>query len=203
MKQTQVTKKYYDKHAALWTQRKTNSFHHQKQFEQFANRLPKNTSVLDIGCAGGIHVPLFLGIGRHLRYTGIDISNSFLKIARSRYPQLKFLQANILDETSLPKKKFGAFWAGAVLMHIPYADWSRMFTNIEQHMKPDALGYLSLPTVHPSGPRANNDSRHFTIFDAKTQRQELKKRGWTIEKSGTIDGTTEKAAWKWYLVQLP
>ena len=203
MKSPANTKKYYDKNAHLWYERKTNSFHHQKSFAFFAAQLPKNTTVLDIGCAAGIHVPLFLGIGRHLKYTGIDISNSFLKVARARYPQLTFLQADILDETSLPPKKFGAFWAGAVLMHIPYEDWEHMFTNIEQHMKPAALGFITLPMTHPSGERAHEDPRHFTILTAKEQRQEIQKRGWSIIKSGTIDGTNVKAVWKWYIVTLP
>lgn len=148
-------------------------------------------------------MPLFLGIGRHLKYIGIDISNSFLKVARTRYPQLTFLQADILDGASLPKQRFDAFWAGAVLMHIPYEHWPDMFLNIEQRMKKGARGYLTLPTTHPSGDRAKDDARHFTILDAKTQRKELQQRGWKIIKSGTINGTSVQAAWKWYLVSLP
>lgn len=203
MKQTAQTKKYYDQKASLWSSRKTNSFHHQKQFEFFVSQLPERARILDIGCASGIHVPLFLGIGRHLKYHGIDISNSFLKIARSRYPQLTFEQANVLDRTSLPQKKFGGFWAGAVLMHIPLEDWPTMFKNIESIMKPGAIGYITLPVAHPSGPNVKDDPRHFTLLNVHEQKAQLRARSWDILKSGTLDGTSTKAVWRWYVVQLP
>lgn len=203
MQSDRQTKRYYDTHAATWAGRKTNSFHHQKQFEQFIAYLPDKAAVLDIGCAAGIHVPLFLGIGRHLRYHGIDISRSFLKLAQRRYPQLTFDQADILDERTLPKQRFHGFWAGAVLMHIPLEHWPHLFENIERITRPGAIGYLTLPVAHPSGPHAQEDPRHFTLLDAKEQRKWLRSRRWQILKSGTIDGFTTEAVWRWYIVQLP
>lgn len=197
------TKSYYDKKAGLWMARKTDSFHHEKQFTAFAALLHKGDTVIDIGCAGGIHVPLFLGIGRHLKYLGVDISQSFLKVAQRRYPQLTFLQADIADRTTLPKKKFSGFIAAAVLMHVPLDAWDTMFENIEHITKSGAIGYISLPVAHPSGRQAAEDPRHFTLLDNKAQRAQLTKRGWKILKSGSIDGTTTPGVWRWYIVQLP
>jgi trans-aconitate methyltransferase len=197
------TKQYYDRHAEQWAARKTNSFHHQAQFEAFVSQLPKRGGVLDIGCAAGIHVPLFLGIGRKLKYTGIDLSESFLKLARSRYPQLSFSQADILDPKTLPNKRFHGFWAAAVLMHAPEERWPEVMGHIEQMMRPGAIGYLTLPVEHPSGDRADEDPRHFTILDAKAHRKHFKARGWEVLKHGTLDGFTTKRAWRWYIVRLP
>lgn len=203
MKSDRGTKDYYEKNARLWTERKTNSFHHQAQFERFVKELPERANVLDIGCAAGIHVPLFLGIGRKLKYHGIDVTNAFLKLARKRYPQLTFDQADILDSRTLPRKKFGGFWAGAVLMHIRLEQWPKMFDNIEQVMRKGAIGYVSLPVAHPSGQATDNDPRHFTILSEAEQRERFKERNWKIITSGTLDGFTTEAVWRWYIVRLP
>ena len=68
------------------------------QFRKFIKFFKKNDSILDIGCANAIHVPLFLGIGRKLKYEGIDTSYKFLKMARSRYPQLSFRYGDISNK---------------------------------------------------------------------------------------------------------
>lgn len=202
-KQKNPTKEYYEKNSENWTQKKTNSFHNEKAFTIFNSLLKDKARVIDIGSAWGIHVPLFLGIGRKLRYEGMDIANSFLKVARRRYPQLTFYQADIAEAKTLPNKKYDAFWAGAVLMHIPFAEWEQMFKNIERLTKKGAIGYFSLPIEHPSGDNAKTDSRHFTLLSEKEQKEIIRKQGWKIIKNGTMDGFTKTGIWKWYIVQLP
>lgn len=202
-KSKNLTKEYYEKNSELWTEKKTNSFHHEKAFTIFNSLLKDRASVIDIGCSWGIHVPLFLGIGRKLCYEGMDIAQSFLKIARRRYPQLTFYQADISDSKTLPNKKYDAFWAGAILMHIPLEYWGQMFKNISKLSKKGAIGYFSLPTEHPSGDSANTDPRHFTLLTEKEQIQIIKNQGWKIIKKGTMDGFTKSGIWKWYFVRLP
>lgn len=197
------TKEYYEKNYQKWTDKKTNSFYHEQAFVKFVALLKDKDKVLDIGCAWGIHVPLFLGIGRKLKYEGIDIANSFLKIARRRYPQLTFYQGDIADGKTLPKKKYDGFWAGSVLMHVPFEKWDQMFKNIENHTKSGAIGYFSLPTEHPSGESLETDTRHFTLLSGEEQQKVIKARGWKILKKGTMDGFSKESIWKWYIVCLP
>lgn len=197
------TKKYYDKEFSDWSSKKTHSFHHEKQFVKLVDLWPSKGSILDIGCAYGIHVPMFLGIGRSLKYTGIDISTSFLKIAKRRYPQLPFIEANIADKSTLPKKKYDGFWAAAILMHIPFSHWDEMFSNVEAVCTEKSFGYVALPVAHPSKVVSQNDTRHFTILTEDEQRQYFKSRGWKIKTAGVIDGTTTESVWRWYIVQLP
>lgn len=197
------TKSYYERKAESLSALKTNSFYHEKPFVLFASLLPKNARVLDIGCAGGIHVPLFLGIGRHLKYQGLDITRAFLNIARRRYPHLTFHEGDISDRTTVPKKKFNGFFAAAVLMHIPFEKWPEMFANIETITKPGAIGYVSLPVEHPSEAGTKDDQRHFTLLTPREQTEYFKSRNWKILKRGTADGFSKKGIWRWYVVQLP
>jgi trans-aconitate methyltransferase len=147
-----AVKRYYDKNAKEWTQTKWNSFQHEEQFRVFVKLIPTNASVLDIGCASGMCVPLFLGIGNKLKYTGIDFSRNMIKIAQSRYPQLSFKLADI--QTFKTARKFDAFWAAAVLMHVPIGDWPRLLGNIERNMCPGATGYITLPSVQPNSAKS-------------------------------------------------
>ncbi len=203
IREVEETKRYYNKKFQIWTDRKTNSFHHEKPFTKLAGLWPQKGTIIDIGCAHGICVPMFLGIGRHLSYYGIDSSTSFLKIAKRRYPQLPFEYGDIADRTTLPKRKYNGFWAAAVLMHVPFSKWDEMFLNIEDLCKPGSYGYVALPVAHPSKVRSEDDTRHFTILSESEQRAYMKNRGWKIKHAGVLDGFTTESVWRWYIVQLP
>jgi len=195
-----ATRDYYNENAERWTALKNNSFHHQEQFKRFTKNIPSGANIIDIGCAGGIHVPLFMGIGRDLQYTGIDISETFIEIAKTRYPQIDFREGNIADATTLPKTAFDGFWAAAVLMHIPYEQWPQMFDNIKNLTTSGAVGFICLPTERPSD---TENKRHFTILNPEEQIAEIQKNNWAIIEKGIVDGFTKKGIWHWYLVRLP
>lgn len=192
---------YYNTNADVWAAKKTNSFYHEEGFRRFHKLLKDGDTVLDIGCAYGIHVPLFLGIGRNLKYEGFDISEKMIEIARAHYPQLTFSVADILSPDTLPKKKFEAFWAGAVLMHIPEEQWEEMLGNIENISKPGAIGYFTLPDARPNE-ASEKDQRHFSLIPREKLEEMLTKRDWKfLERGGFPDDS--RNIWHWYLVQLP
>jgi SAM-dependent methyltransferase len=203
MKEIETTRKYYDKNGQFWVDTKTNSFVHEKQFQKLVSLWPEKGRIFDIGCAGGIHVPLFLGIGRKLTYHGLDISKLFLKVAIRRYPQLNFTLGNIADSATLPKIKFDGFFSTSTLMHVPFPLWDTMFNNIEKISKPGSFGYITLPVAHPSAIKSDTDIRHFTILSEAEQIAYLKKRHWKIKSKGISDGTSSAGVWRWYIVQLP
>lgn len=192
---------YYNKNAERWSAVKTNSFYHEAGFRKFITHLKSGDSVIDIGCAYGIHVPLFLGIGRNLKYEGFDSSEKMVDLAKSRYPQLSFYVADILDTSNLPKSKFSAFWAGAVLMHIPKEQWGEMLSNIQSLVVSGGVGYFTLP-LHRQKEASEMDQRYFSIFEENELNEYLKKHNWQMIEKGDLPMDT-KSVWKWYLVRLP
>ncbi len=190
---------YYNKNARRWAELKTNSFYHEEPFRIFEKLLDNKARVLDIGCAYGIHVPLFLGIGRKLQYKGIDVSGSMIKIARSRYPQISFKLADALNFKS--DKKFDAFWSAATLMHVPIKNWPKLLDNIRNNMKSGAIGYLTLPSTRPN-PASSEDQRHFELLDENTFKDTTQNMNWTIVKSGILPSGADHI-WFWYIVRLP
>lgn len=199
--ENKINTEYYNKYAERWSAVKTNSFYHEKGFRKFISYLKDDDSVIDIGCAYGIHVPLFLGIGRHLKYEGFDISEKMIELAKSRYPQLNFFIGDILDKTTLPSEKFAGFWAGAVLMHIPKEEWGDMMTNIEMLTMKNGIGYFTLPQGRPNE-ASEEDQRHFSIFEREELDKIFKDRNWQIIETGEFPFDT-RSIWNWYLVRLP
>ena len=192
---------YYNTNADAWAAKKTNSFYHEEGFRKFHSLLKDGDTVLDIGCAYGIHVPLFLGIGRNLKYEGFDISEKMVEVARSHYPQLTFSVADILSPQTLPERKFEAFWAGAVLMHIPEEQWDEMLTNIEHLSNTGAIGYFTLPDARPNE-ASDIDQRHFSLIPKEKLEETLTKRGWKFLERGNFPDDPRNI-WHWYIVQLP
>lgn len=192
---------FYNQNAEWWASKKTNSFYHERGFRKFHSLLKDDDSVLDIGCAYGIHVPLFLGIGRNLNYEGFDISGKMIDIARSHYPQLSFFIGDILSAGTLPQKKFEGFWASAILMHVREEEWEEMLTNIENLSKSGAIGYFTLPDVRPNE-ASDKDQRHFTFIPRERLEDSLIRRGWKFIEQGSFPDDPRNI-WRWYLVQLP
>lgn len=197
----EITANYYNEKAHAWSASKTNSFFHEEGFRKFCALLEDGDEVIDIGCAHGIHIPLFLGIGRALRYEGLDISEKMIEIARGRYPQLSFSVGDILSPATLPQKKFDGFWAAAVLMHVPEEQWRDMLTNIQNISKPNAIGYFTLPSARPSAASAT-DQRYFSIIPEDRLKEMLQGHKWDLLESGGFPNDVQ-SVWHWYIVRLP
>lgn len=193
-------KEYYEKNAITWSAKKVDPFFHEIGFRKFEKLLKKGDRVLDIGCAYGIHLPLFLGIGEKLKYTGIDISRSMIKLAKSRYPSVDLSVADIA--TYKPKKKFDAFWAAAIFMHFPEDQVDTLFGHIERIMKPGAVGYLTLPIIRPNE-ETQDDKRHFTFYSKEKFSALAKARGWKVLSAGGLASRGGEINWNWFLVRLP
>ncbi len=202
-KEVAQTKAYYEKYAHEWAKSHANSFYHEKEFIYLKELLKPNASIIDIGCAGGVHVPLFLGIGRGLKYHGIDITKKFVALASHRYPQLTFTEADISIQETLPRKKFDGFLALAVLMHLPFTLWDAAFGNIEKMVRSGGYGYVVLPENRPPLTVDSTDTRHFTLLSEKEQIAFMKKRGWKIVKKFNHTVGQNKAQWVGYIVKLP
>ncbi len=193
-------KKYYDTHAKNWTNAKTNSFFHEEQFRKFITYIPKNARVLDIGCAWGIHLPLFAGIGSKLHYEGMDISKSMISIAKKRWPEHKFSVADVTDKKTLPKKKYDALWAAGILMHIPASEWQELFSNLESLLKPGGVMYFTIP-LGKIRADIKGDLRYFGYMKKNTVLKFMKDSGWKILKSDSIKSEKANHQWNWFIVQ--
>lgn len=73
----------------IWKRR--NRFYHKSLEKYFAFMIPRNKRVLELGCGTGD----LLAAVRPSFGMGIDFSGKFIEKARSRYPDLKFVEADV------------------------------------------------------------------------------------------------------------
>ncbi|EKD98678.1 MAG: hypothetical protein ACD_23C00315G0004 [uncultured bacterium] len=105
-------------------------------------------SVLDIGCASGRYIDLLRLYINKFQYTGIDIVEQNIQIARSKFPEHKFVAGNALDVKL--KDKFDLVNATGVIQHEPkfqdlirkMVDWSNKYIIFDLKLA-NIEGYIS------------------------------------------------------------
>ncbi len=76
-----------------------------------------NDSVLDIGCGNGRLLETFGN--KKIDYIGVDSSEKLINIAKSRFPNFKFIIGNILELGKIPDINFDYVFCIALLHHLP------------------------------------------------------------------------------------
>ena len=109
-------KKFGDRPEALrWTpQGQLRRYH---TFLEIAPDL-NNAKVLDYGCGIGDLFKFLKRQGIRVRYTGVDINENFINIARSKYPECTFKVMNI-DENELEEFYDYIFICGVFNLKVP------------------------------------------------------------------------------------
>lgn len=75
-----------------------------------------NKKVLDLGCGNGRLYEFLTSKG--VKYTGLDLSEKLIKIAKNKYPEGSFVSGNLLN-TPFKDGEFDFIYCVATLHHIP------------------------------------------------------------------------------------
>ena len=105
---------WYDKNSSQYA-KATEGRGSDEQIQEFSELLENNDKALDAGCAAGSDSKKLTDKG--LKIIGIDLSRELLKIAREKFPELEFKEAdfrNLLFEDN----SFHGIWAHASLLHL-------------------------------------------------------------------------------------
>ena len=108
-------------------------------FERFADR-SRPLDVLEIGCGTGNVLTALRGIA-NLRLTGSEIYLQGLRHARTRLPDVEFIQ---LDATDIPfRETFDVIGAFDVLEHI--TDDEQVIREVHDALRPEGLFIVTVP----------------------------------------------------------
>jgi SAM-dependent methyltransferase len=103
--------------------------------DRFTLLLPKNATILDLGCGSGEPIARHL-IERSFRVSGVDTSPTLISLCRSRFPDGEWLVRDMrtleLDTT------FQGLLAWDSFFHLSPDDQRRMFPVFRQHAAPGA-----------------------------------------------------------------
>ena len=89
------------------------------ELQRFVALAAKGRKILDIGCGNGRLIST-LNIAAD-DYQGIDNSDALLSIAKTRYPEYRFLSGDILDLDKIGSETYDSIFCLAVWPHIPSA----------------------------------------------------------------------------------
>nr|WP_314709154.1 class I SAM-dependent methyltransferase [uncultured Comamonas sp.] len=80
--------------------------------------LPSDATLLEVGCSSGFYSEVVKIAGLEINYSGCDYSESFIRLAKEKYPSLDFA---VEDATSLhyADRSFDVVVSGCCLLHIP------------------------------------------------------------------------------------
>lgn len=89
-------------------------------------------SVLDLGCGSGQPVARFF-IERGDRVTGVDFATEMLEISRARFPEMRWIQADM--RTIELEEEFDVLIAWDSFFHLSPNDQRKMFPIFQQHLR--------------------------------------------------------------------
>jgi len=90
----------------------------------------KKKKVLDIGCWTGPMETLMATVNSTV--TAIDIEEDPLKVARKRFPKMRFVKTSILENTPFKKNEFDVVLFFMVIEHIPLGSELAVMRNINK-----------------------------------------------------------------------
>lgn len=123
----------------------------------------ENRLVLDIGCGTGHHVKMLSD--NNIKAIGVDNSKSMIKKCRSKYPNLKFGEADVLNGMEFPESTFSDILC--LYFTIYYFKNKRQFLeNCFKWLKPNGVLILHLVDVNNFDPVVPNA----TFFDKNSKR---------------------------------
>ena len=135
------------------------------ELPEFIKLLPPKSLVLDVGCAGGRDSRKFIEANKNV--IGIDVVDEFLKEAKKRVPQAKFIKMDVM-ELDFPNNFFEAIWAQAVLLHFDKRDVKKILKKFFKILKEN--GKLHIGVKRGNGNKiikeklVENNQRLFTLF---------------------------------------
>ena len=163
----------YKKIAPLWNWKYLNMNFWRSEFEKFQRFLPKK-KIIDIGCGSGRDATLFVPAG--YEYTGIDLSDGMLTVAKKLVPEATFLNMNMYS-LNFPDRCFDGFWATTSLLHIPKKNIGIVLREIKRVIRAGGVGFIAMKDGKGEG---MVDGRFFALYTLEEFRDILEKENFTV-----------------------
>lgn len=125
---------HYEKHSAGYDAERRKSFHERSWLERFVQPLPRDGSILDLGCGAGEPIDRYL-IDKGFNITGVDGSPRMITLARTRFPRQRWLTGDM--RKVIMDGRYDGVLVWDALFHLPGPDQIDMIRRIAGWLKPN------------------------------------------------------------------
>jgi ubiquinone/menaquinone biosynthesis C-methylase UbiE len=138
------TQSVYKTHAAAWDAQRNRSLFERPWLDRLLARTSPGDTILDVGCGAGEPIARYI-IDRDRRVCGVDFAEPMLAIARTRFPEARWICADMrnlaLGETDAGLIAWDSFF------HLSPDEQRSTIPRLARHVAP---GGALLVTVGPS-----------------------------------------------------
>jgi len=140
------TRGVYERQAPAWDGLRSHALFEKGWLDRFVAALPPGGTVLDVGCATGRPLGLYL-MEKGLRVTGVDFAAPMLAIARERFPDCRWIHADM--RTMDLGERFDGVLAWDSFFHLTMAEQRDVIGVLSRHV--GETGSLLLTIGHLEG----------------------------------------------------
>jgi SAM-dependent methyltransferase len=114
--------------------------------------------ILDIGCGLGFSIEAFIRAGYRAR--GIDNSSAALKLAKSRNPSLKLIQADLRKTWPVKTESIGTLICSQTIEHLPEHKQEFLIKESYRVLKPNGILWIDTPSWWNKEERQETSHKH-------------------------------------------
>lgn len=142
--------------------------------------IQKGARILDLGCGPGNNITTIKSRDDSCQFTGIDLSEKLLDIARTTHPSCTFLHRNICHlEASV---RYNTVLASFCIVHLNNEETEEILHFISDSLLTGGSCYLSFMEGSTSGfekTSFSNEEIYFNYYEVQTVTEMLKRSGLT------------------------
>jgi ubiquinone/menaquinone biosynthesis C-methylase UbiE len=157
----------------------------ERELDNFAQRLPAASRVMDLGCGPGRDIQLLRQRGFNL--FGLDRSTGMLREAQQRVGGL--LACADMRRLPLHDNSLDGIWMCASLLHMPRSDAPLVLTEVGRVLRAGGVLYVSVQEgTGESWSDSDGGQRFFTFFQADELKTLVESAGFSVEETWTNPG---------------
>lgn len=182
---------YRERYIKEWDRRR---YRLPRLLESWLGRFPSGSALLDLGCGVG-QDSRYLRRRRH-QVVGVDLTWSFLTLARKRSLRLPLIQAD-LHELPFQNQIFDGVWAAASLIHCRKSRFRKALRQVRCLVKPGGFLGATLRYGARSGYLRNQwiPGRYISQWRKLEMQRAVQEAGWAIVQVDIVRNQERKGRW--------
>ncbi len=193
MDKTKSVTEIYDKIAEEYAKSFKESPEETEIIKQFIKLLPKNAKVLDVGCGNSDYYELLKK--NKVDYTGIDLSEEMIKIAKQTYPKGNLILMD-MKKINFQQNSFDAIFCFYSLIHIAKEEVDSILKKFSEILKENGKLLLALQEgegeVFEDEPFLPGYKMFINLFSEKEIKNKLQKHKFKIIKLSRKPSLSDK-----------